>query len=1124
MAGDNEHNASQSTVNGSLSHQAQGSQQKNKKDVTVSTMKKKKRKGPWDVKVGSVVAIRQNYCSRVVLVKRRKQQKNKKTESNDGSSSAPNEEVAAQHQHHQGDKYQEWLAPASHRVTWTSPGAGRDDGLALVGRLVRFLPDAILSNHKNAAQSKTTSPKAVAASTKKVIHDLDDNDEDLTPWIEGEVVAVQYPQSKEQHENKITVVGVLVNKAELEQQQNGEEMTRGNNNKSNSIQPQEKVAVQIKLQAIATCSRPIPWNVMRLAQALPDPNLSINSNTVSVVSASGAIPDNGTCMAMASANNFKEDAYYAGDGFDSAERQQANYRWIEKHKNDATKRGDHIHDNNNSMSHSNSTQHQPPIWHGEVVSMSMNETETDEVQRPTATLKRVWLPEETEEGRQEHHGADEVLDDVAKKKADTLFRVDLDHVIVVGRALARSRSSLDTIASLRQEQAAGAKNTSSRPPLFVTHSYSPKNHLYKPIVLPSPSIIIPPEPLAQAAATEMGQCHGCKRVYIIHISSLRTCEGGVCHGNYWCSSCSQSHKPPKAFSSSSSGTGIGDGNGDGDGNPISIWVGPCCVGGCDCSACLSSHVRSKVTAMLQQNIQRSVCLPSQWQKKTFALPTNANNDNNNTPSTASSICSTCLLPCAHSSVKCTQCGRESHKKCVKWEQAIAIRPPVPKDPKLVLVAAITSTGPPPSGKKQKNEYQCITCTYKHEHDKTDTSTNISTNSKKTSCKTKLFQALHHVVLTCCPMDFETSNAFLCPPIPVATPISKARQVGYGTSYTGRRDDASVGSGGTGLSRNRRRRDGTRNNSRKRKGQGEDSDDDGSQDEDPLESVLSELHVKDVVRGRGNGVGDDDNNNNNVIRKILVCSRTMSFDRENKRKVKYFAHHNALMGIVAPLNAALKTVHLSTRRNKREMSEFNAVDTDSNIAVGRAARAKQRRMVKDMGSCANMDLLAPNTLAGREPRLRFGRSQIHRWGIFAEESLGKGDMIVEYRGELISLPVANAREKQYELEKIGSDYMFRIDNKTVCDATKQGNMARFFNASCEANCMTKIIDVNNVKRVVVYALKDIPAGMELVYDYKFPVEYDESKRIPCLCGSKNCRGFLNWVSQVRAMVWCNAIFL
>ncbi len=42
-------------------------------------------------------------------------------------------------------------------------------------------------------------------------------------------------------------------------------------------------------------------------------------------------------------------------------------------------------------------------------------------------------------------------------------------------------------------------------------------------------------------------------------------------------------------------------------------------------------------------------------------------------------------------------------------------------------------------------------------------------------------------------------------------------------------------------------------------------------------------------------------------------------------------------------------------------------------------------------------------------------------------------------------------------------------------------------------------------------RDIRAGEELCYDYKFPLEYDESKRIPCFCGARECRGFMNWVS-------------
>jgi len=32
--------------------------------------------------------------------------------------------------------------------------------------------------------------------------------------------------------------------------------------------------------------------------------------------------------------------------------------------------------------------------------------------------------------------------------------------------------------------------------------------------------------------------------------------------------------------------------------------------------------------------------------------------------------------------------------------------------------------------------------------------------------------------------------------------------------------------------------------------------------------------------------------------------------------------------------------------------------------------------------------------------------------------------------------------------------------------------------------------------------------ELTYDYKFEREFDSTDRIPCLCGSVGCKGFLN----------------
>jgi histone-lysine N-methyltransferase SETD1 len=148
---------------------------------------------------------------------------------------------------------------------------------------------------------------------------------------------------------------------------------------------------------------------------------------------------------------------------------------------------------------------------------------------------------------------------------------------------------------------------------------------------------------------------------------------------------------------------------------------------------------------------------------------------------------------------------------------------------------------------------------------------------------------------------------------------------------------------------------------------------------------------------------------------------------------------------------------------------------------------------------------------REERIRFDKSLIHGWGVFAEEAINAGDMIIEYRGELIGNAVADKRELEYERAKIGSDYMFRIDEFWVCDATKLGNVARFINASCCPNCYTKIITANETKRIVIFAKKNIQRGEELCYDYKFQMEHEKEKRIPCYCGSSECRGFMNWVS-------------
>ena len=81
----------------------------------------------------------------------------------------------------------------------------------------------------------------------------------------------------------------------------------------------------------------------------------------------------------------------------------------------------------------------------------------------------------------------------------------------------------------------------------------------------------------------------------------------------------------------------------------------------------------------------------------------------------------------------------------------------------------------------------------------------------------------------------------------------------------------------------------------------------------------------------------------------------------------------------------------------------------------------------------------NQLQTRKKHLRFARSPIHDWGLYAMERITRGEMVIEYVGEIIRAQVADKREKVYERQGIGSSYLFRIDEDLVVDATKKGNL-------------------------------------------------------------------------------------
>lgn len=193
------------------------------------------------------------------------------------------------------------------------------------------------------------------------------------------------------------------------------------------------------------------------------------------------------------------------------------------------------------------------------------------------------------------------------------------------------------------------------------------------------------------------------------------------------------------------------------------------------------------------------------------------------------------------------------------------------------------------------------------------------------------------------------------------------------------------------------------------------------------------------------------------------------------------------------------------RNRAVVTEPGVSNSSS-----RMNRANNRRQAAGIEAQrqtleAQTDLLRFNALKSRKKQLKFSRSAIHDWGLYALEHIEKGDMVIEYVGEIIRQQVADHREKRYERQGIGSSYLFRIDEDTVIDATKCGNIARFINHSCDPSCTAKIITVYGQKKIVIYAQRDIGLGEEITYDYKFPLE---DEKIPCLCGSPICRKFLN----------------
>lgn len=111
------------------------------------------------------------------------------------------------------------------------------------------------------------------------------------------------------------------------------------------------------------------------------------------------------------------------------------------------------------------------------------------------------------------------------------------------------------------------------------------------------------------------------------------------------------------------------------------------------------------------------------------------------------------------------------------------------------------------------------------------------------------------------------------------------------------------------------------------------------------------------------------------------------------------------------------------------------------------------------------------------------------GLFAGEDIKKGEIIIEYIGNILT---------KEEAEKVTTcQYLFEVSRNKTIDGSPRWNVARYANHSCDGNAESDI----RKGHVFVKAIKNIKEGDEITYDYgeEFVKEYIAP--FGCNCSAK-----------------------
>ena len=128
-------------------------------------------------------------------------------------------------------------------------------------------------------------------------------------------------------------------------------------------------------------------------------------------------------------------------------------------------------------------------------------------------------------------------------------------------------------------------------------------------------------------------------------------------------------------------------------------------------------------------------------------------------------------------------------------------------------------------------------------------------------------------------------------------------------------------------------------------------------------------------------------------------------------------------------------------------------------------------------------------------ISFRRSRIDGAGGFARKDILAGTRAIEYVGAKIT------KAESLRRCEASNACIFSLDGAHDLDGNAPWNPARFLNHSCAPNCEAKLAD----DRIWIVALRDIPAGEELSFNYGYDLQ--DYREHPCRCGAPECVGYI-----------------